>query len=183
MKRVLKRMTSYIGASITVLNVALVAGAALETLWVLLPLLNLQATLATPRPRQMPGTTQNSANQAQLPPLSEFLMIADQNLFHNERRIPPEKKEILLPKPDIIVYGTMIMDSTLIAFIEDKKSPRTLPTRGKQQIPVKKGDIISGYTITEIQADRIVLTRGDEKISAYVDDEQKRPAGPPTTRR
>ncbi|MCG6533339.1 MAG: hypothetical protein L7F78_01320 [Syntrophales bacterium LBB04] len=184
MKRVVTRVLGYIGASITLLNVALLAVGALAAFYVLLPLLRAHVTFATPRPRGVSGLVEGSAGQSQPPPLSNFLLIADQNLFHQERRIPPEKKEKPLPpKPDIVLYGTIIMDETLIAFVEDKKSPRTLPTRGKQQMPVKKGDVISGFTVTDIQPDRIVLTRGDEQVSAYVDDEQKRPAGSNTTKR
>jgi hypothetical protein len=183
MKRMAKRIVGYIGASINVLNVALLVVAALATFYILLPLLHLSVTFATPRPREIPGLANNSVGQTELPPLSNFLVIADQNLFHQERRIPPEKKEKALPKPDLILYGTMIMDNTIIAFIEDKRSPRTLPTRGKQQVPVKKGEVVNGFIISDIQSDRIVLTRGDEQISVCVDDEQKRPGGPAGAKR
>ena len=115
-------------------------------------------------------------------------MISDKNLFHPERKIPLEKQpEKAIPKPDVFLYGTLITDDASYAFIEDKKAPYSTPGRGKRQITLKKGDSLSGYIVSEIEANRIVLVKGEEKVVVMLDDREKKrtgdaPAVPATTR-
>ncbi len=101
-----------------------------------------------------------------VPSLSDFLIISEQNLFHPERIIPIAKKEDEkpLPKPEFILYGTLISDNLNIAYLEDLKEPYSTPSRGKRQIPLKKGETLSGFTLREIEPDKVVMVRGEEKI-------------------
>ena len=99
----------------------------------------------------------------------EYTIIADQNLFHPERRIPPEKKAGQeLPKPEFVLYGTLITGETMIAYLEDLKAPRTTPGRGKRQTALKIGQTMGGFKLEEIYDDKIVMVRGEEKIEVKV---------------
>lgn len=112
------------------------------------------------------------------PSMSDFLVVAEKNLFHGERRIPPEKTgEAVLPKPEIVLFGTMIGDDISLAFIEDKKSSKTTPGRGKRQTALKKGDVISGFQLTGVENDRIVLIRGEDSMTVHLMDPEKRKDG------
>jgi hypothetical protein len=102
-------------------------------------------------------------------------LIGDQNLFHPDRIIPPEKKEEkAVPKPDLILYGTLITDQLSMAFIEDRKAPKTTPGRGKRQTILHKGDQVSGYILREVEAGRIILAKGEERLIVLLEDGEKR---------
>jgi len=108
------------------------------------------------------------------PSPADYMIIAEDNLFHPERIIPPEKKvEQELPKPEFILYGTMITDDLGVAYLEDLKAPRTTPGRGNRQVALKKGGALSGFTLKEIEADKIVMVRGEEKMIVHIIDPQK----------
>jgi len=138
-------------------------------------------------PLQKKAIVTEEANQTEFSPPSptDYMNIAEENLFHPERRIPPEKKvEQELPKPDFVLYGTMVTDDLNVAYLEDLKAPRTTPGRGKRQVALKKGDTFSGFTLKEIEADKIVMMRGEEQMMVHIIDPQKpksrtilRPAG------
>jgi len=127
-------------------------------------------------PSQKPAAETAEGKQAEFSPPSpsDYTIISEENLFHPERIIPPEKKaEQELPKPDFILYGTMVSDDISLAFLEDLKSPRNTPGRGKRQVALKKGDTFSGFTLKEIAQDNIVMVRGEEKMMVSVVDPQK----------
>jgi hypothetical protein len=108
------------------------------------------------------------------PTIADFMIVADNNLFHPDRKIPPEKKdEAAQIRPEIVLYGTMMQDDLSVAFIEDKKSPQTTPGRGRRQLAVKKGDVVSGFAVTSIEAHRILLTRGGETMVVSLTDPGK----------
>lgn len=112
------------------------------------------------------------------PSVSEFTMIAEQNLFHPERKIPAEKISAPpVPPPEIILYGTLIMDSESIAYVEDKKLPYTTAGSGKRQLALRIGNTIGGYTLKNIEAEKIELMKGEEKMIVYLMD-----SGKPKTR-
>jgi len=109
------------------------------------------------------------------PQVLDYALISDQNIFHPERKIPPEKKEEkAIPKPDVILYGTVTADQMSVAFVEDKKAPRTTQGRGKRQIALHKGEQLSGYTLKEITANSIVLIKGEEKMVVLLEEGDKR---------
>ncbi len=155
----------YLFKNITLLNVLLMAVIAFMTNYSILPLLNINFKYALPSQKKAFMDKQATETEHHIPSPSDYLIISEENLFHPERRISPEKKEEPppLPKPDIVLYGTLITDTTSVAYLEDLKVPRTSPGRGKRQIALKKGDTLSGFTLKEIDVDKIVMMRGRRK--------------------
>jgi type II secretory pathway component PulC len=101
----------------------------------------------------------------------EYRTIADQNLFHPERIIPPEKKpEAILPKPEFVLYGTLITPDLKMAYLEDKKAPVTTPGRGQRQSALKIGESLSGFRVKEIMTDKVVMTRGEETLQVLLQE-------------
>jgi hypothetical protein len=90
-----------------------------------------------------------ASEQAETPPKmpSDYAVIGEANLFHPDRTIPVEKKAEV-PRPEIVLYATII-NSDRLAFIEDVKNPLGTPGRGTRQRVVKKGEVVSGYTVTD----------------------------------
>jgi hypothetical protein len=124
-----------------------------------------------------PVQKEKKSDVINVPSPSNFLIISDENLFHPDRKIPPEKKieeAKPLPMPDFILYGTLITDNTGIAYLEDLKDPRNTPGRGKRQISLKIGDSLSGFILKEIYTDKVIMIRGEEKATVSISDSHKR---------
>ena len=107
---------------------------------------------------------------------SDYAVIGDMNVFHPDRTTPVEKKAEV-PRPEIILFGTLV-DTERLAFIEDKKNPVTTPGRGNRQRVVRKGEVVSGYTVTDIMNDRISLARGDDRITVMISEPKSRGSEP-----
>ena len=175
------RVSNYLLKNITLLNILLLAGAIALAIN-LATLRSYKITVpaaAPPEPaavqEETAGAGAGGAPAAKAPSMSDFMLVAENNLFHPERRIPPEKKEeVALPKPELILFGTLINGKEDLAFIEDKRSPKTSPGRGKRQVTVKKGDIINGFVVASIETDRIKLVRGEEALVFHLMDAEKR---------
>lgn len=105
---------------------------------------------------------------------SDYALIGEANLFHPDRTIPVDKKADV-PRPEIVLYGTLV-DTDRLAFIEDRKNPVTTPGRGERQRIVRKGEVVSGYTVTDIMSDRITLARGDDHITVLLSEPKRRGA-------
>ncbi len=103
---------------------------------------------------------------------TDYAVIGETNLFHPDRTIPVEKKAEV-PRPEIVLFGTVI-DTERLAFIEDKKNPVSTPSRGNRQRVVRKGEVVSGYTVTDIMKDRITLARGDDRITVMLSEPKRR---------
>ena len=129
-----------------------------------IPRIKEKAPAAAEQPAEVP---------AKMP--SDYAVIGEQNLFHPERTIPVDKK-VEVPRPEVVLYGTM-MGTERSALIEDKKNPVTTPGRGNRQRFVRKGEVISGYTVTDIMSDRITLARGDDRMTVMLADPGKQRAG------
>ena len=107
----------------------------------------------------------------------DFIVVAEKNLFHPERRMPADKKgEQALVRPDIIFYGAIITSDKRIAYVEDKKNPHSTPGRGKRQTPITEGAMIGGYKLTEVNPESIVLVRGDDRMVVNLRDHKERHA-------
>jgi hypothetical protein len=135
-----------------------------------------------PLKKKAPEKSPPEPPKVQAPAPMDFVVIADENLFHPERRIPPEKKEeAALPKPDFVLYGTLITPDLRMAYLEDKKAPVTTPGRGKRQTALKVGESLSGFTLKEVTASRVVLSRGEDNMVVMLDDprvQKSRDVGP-----
>jgi hypothetical protein len=168
------RFLTYLGKSVTLLNLVLVVAIALGTIGLVAPLSKLKVKFTLPVTKMKPAVEADKGVDAgHSPSPSDFVVIAEQNLFHPDRKVPTDKKNDL-PKPELILYGTLVTDSLSVAYIEDKKAPVTTAGRGKRQTASKKGDVISGFTITEISSDKIVLVRGDERMTVPLMEGEKR---------
>jgi hypothetical protein len=168
----------YLFHSMNVLNGLLTVAVATVAYFTVIPFLNLDIQMSLPAATE---TVEQSGEKPALPqnfsPV-DYAVISEQNLFHPERKIPPEKKdEKAIPRPEVIFYGTLIMDDMSIAFVEDKKAPYSTPGRGKRQMALKKGDTLNGYILREIEANRIVLVKGEDTIVVMLTDGEKRIAG------
>ena len=152
--------------NINVLNIFLVLVVFVMANYAVAPLLHVNP--GDIMPLQKKGTEEKETKPAVSNPPSpaDYVIIAEENPFHPERKIPPEKKadEKPLPKPEFVVYGTVISDDTSLAYIEDLKAPVNTAGRGKRQITLKKGDVLSGFTLKTVEADKIVMVRGEEKM-------------------
>jgi type II secretory pathway component PulC len=154
------------------LNCLLVAAALVFIITFLLPQRDSNLTIVPSSLKKKPvEKTQNEPPKAQNPSPMEYVVVADENLFHPERRIPPEKKaEAVLPKPEFVLFGTLIAPNLSIAYMEDKKAPVTTPGRGNRQTTLKKGELLSGFTLKEIMKDRVVMARGEETIQVSLEN-------------
>lgn len=160
-----------------VLNGLLIIAAAAMSFGIAIPILHPDTGISLPAVKETIAEASKISTLPQNASLSDYAIIGDQNLFHPDRIIPPEKKEEkAIPKPEVILYGTLITGQMSIAFVEDKKAPRTTPGRGKRQTALHKGDQLSGYVLREIESNRIVFVKGEEKLVVLLEEGEKRKA-------
>ncbi len=160
--------------NINLLNIVLMATIAAFAAYLLPPLLNVQVKYTLPSPKIAAEAKEDNPEEAKPPEAMEYMVIAEQNVFHPERKIPLEKKdEKPLPTPEFVLYGTLITDDTKLAFIDDMKSAQTSPGRGKRQRALNLGSTLSGFVLSEVYPDKVVMVRGEEKMEVRVLDSAK----------
>jgi hypothetical protein len=164
--------SKYILKNITLLNLLLISVIVFLAYYALFPLIGADIKYALPSIGKTALEKADSQSGFNPPTSSSYTIIADNNLFHPERKIPPEKKtaeeQQSLPKPDVVLYGTIISDTLRFAYLEDLKAPRNTPGRGRRQSVMKIGDALSGFVLKEIDTDKIVMAKGEEKMTVYV---------------
>ncbi|MDQ7787576.1 MAG: hypothetical protein RDU01_08200 [Thermodesulfovibrionales bacterium] len=167
----------YLIKHITILNVFILSIIIFTFIYIFLPLLTVTTKITLPPVGKIPESGMGKKGEPVFPSPSDYMLVADENIFHPERKIPPDKKEEKpLPKPEFVLYGTMITDDFSIAYLEDLKEPRSTKGRGKRQIPLNKGDSLSGFTLQEIAPDKITMTRGEEKVIVRIHDQNYKKA-------
>jgi hypothetical protein len=168
---------------INLLNCILLAGILAFGYFVLLPIFAKQVRVPLSPPSSKVAEQQKeAAEQAINPPLQEYAVVAEKNLFHPDRVIPSKKEEIVIAKPEFVLHGTLITDNVSIAYMSDKKAVRSTPGRGQRQTGLKIGETMSGYTLKEILHDRVVMVQGDNRIEVQVispESKKNRGATPP----
>jgi hypothetical protein len=165
-------------SNISVMNVLLFAAIIALAAYVLPPVLGMQAFFALPVAKKASREKEEKPPVAPPPSLMEYAVIAEQNVFNPERKIPAEKKEEQpLPRPDFVVYGTLVAGETSMAFMEDLKAPYTTAGRGKRQRTLRVGSALSGYTLSQVYTDRVVMVRGEDSIEVRVMDAHKKSGG------
>lgn len=167
----------YLLRNINPLNIILAGGLIFLVNYMLLPFLNKSVHYALPviagHAEIEPGSDIKPGQEKTPSPL-DYMIIAEQNLFHPERKIPVEVKEAQpLPKPDFALYGTLLSDDIKIAYMDDKKAPRSTQGREKRQTPLKQGEKMSGYTLKELSEDKVIMVKGEEKLTVYLIDPHK----------
>ncbi len=157
--------------NLNLLNVLLLSALTFFVLYSIFPSFSTEVKYVIPGSKKIIDEEDEQTEQTQIPSIAEYANISEDNLFHPERKIPVEKKEEQpLPKPDFVLYGTLITDNMRIAYMEDLKAPRNTPGRGKRQTAMRKGDTLSGFALKEIETDKVVMLRGEEKIVVPVSD-------------
>jgi type II secretory pathway component PulC len=159
--------------NINVLNMLLLATAIFLFFEFDYPLLKKQVSVAQIEAKEVAIQNEEKIAPENSASYADFVSIAEKNLFHPEREIPKAEKAAM-PKPELILYGTLITDDVSIAYVEDKKSPYSTPGRAKRQTALKKGGSIGGYVLREIEPNRIVLVKGEDKLVVMLDDNEKR---------
>lgn len=161
--------------SINVLNCILITVIAVFALVFFVPQIYMKVTVPVSAPKTKASEKEEQpVSQSSAPSLMEYAVITEMNLFHPERQIPPEKKEVPPPpKPELLLYGTLISDEGTFAFMEDVKNPHTTPGRGKRQTAFKKGSVIGGFVLKEINETSVFLTRGEETMTVQLIDSAK----------
>lgn len=155
---------------INVINLLLLVGIYISVNSYLLPALGEKTAFPQPAPNIGPPPQAVPAVALfQPPPSAEYLIVSDQNVFHPERKIPAETKDTqLAAMPEFLLYGTLITDTTAIAFMEDRKAPRSSPGRGKRQQSLMLGKSLSGYTLAEVHHERVLMVRGEDRIEVKI---------------
>jgi hypothetical protein len=163
MKRILK--------NINLLNLLLIGAILIFVIYTILPLLNLSVQFTLPSGKKPSVHKDETIDESILPSLNDYTMIAEDNLFHPAREIPDEKADSQpLEQPEFVLYGTLVTDNLRLAYIEDIKAPLNTPGRGRRQKALKIGNIMSGFTLKEIETDRVVMVREEESIIVSLND-------------
>ena len=162
---------------INILNLFILSAAIGFYLYFLNPLLTTPLSVELPSPKEISLEMQSSTDKTTKPSISDYTLIGEQNLFHPDRVMPAEKMEkaekkaaISVPRPELVLHGTMIVNGLKIAYVEDKKATPTTPGRGARQLVVKEGDNISGFILKQITENMIVLANGEEQMTLYLDE-------------
>lgn len=177
-------MLLYIAKSANVLNILFILAVVVVANETVVPLLNTNAQTTLPAIGN--AETETAEQPVSLPgrSSSDYVLVAEQNLFHPDRRIPEDKKavnESVVPKPDLVLHGTLIADHLSIAYVEDRKAPYTTPGRGARQQQLRQGESIGGYTLRDVEPNRIVLVRGEDKLAVMFDEKALKRGGEATT--
>ena len=112
----------YLRKSINVLNCLLMVAVAASAYVVIVPYMNLTIQPALPAAK-IAETAPISSQPKSLPNPSQadYAMISEKNLFHPERKIPPDNAVAIaavIPKPpELVLYGTLISDNLNIAYV------------------------------------------------------------------
>lgn len=166
--------TGYLLKNISLINIILTGVIILLIVQLTAPFLGKemkQTVTFAEKPPEVKDPGGESYADTSVPSAVDYQVISEQNLFNPERKIPEAGAKIQTAQaPQFILYGTLITDDIRIAYLEDKKSPQSTPGRGKRQLPLKLGDTISGYSLKEIEPEKIMLARGTESITVYLDD-------------
>lgn len=171
----MRKVFRYIIGNINLLNIMLIAAIVILANYAILPMLNKSVRFNLPPLKQTEANEDEKPAEAHISSPADYMIIAEENIFHPERKIPVEKKaEKTLPKPEFVLYGTLITDDIMIAYMEDLKAPSSTPGRGKRQIAVRKGNSLSGFTLKEIETDKVVMVRGEERLVISLNEPKTR---------
>jgi hypothetical protein len=165
----------YLIDSVNVLNLFLFAAAVAFFFHFIYPLLNAPPSVNVPPAREITAVTAVAAAEQEKQPPADYAVIEAQNLFHPTRVIPPEKTVAQqIPRPELVLHGTMITGGLKVAFVQDKKAVPTSPGRGVRQVALKEGESISGYRVQQVTEKMIVLVNGEDRMTIYLDELKER---------
>ena len=122
-------------------------------------------TLPSPRGAPAPQAVVPATEERARPsvPLAAYDVVASKNLFN------PSRSEVgtasVAPATKPLLYGIVLRDGAPAAFLED---PVT-----KKVIGYKVGDAVAGGQLERIEADRVVIRRGEGAFEVFLRDPQK----------
>ncbi len=97
-----------------------------------------------------------------------FKIITDQDLFRPSRSAPSIKKEkiekVTTPKNTPRLFGTIILGDNKTAILEDPETKTTKTYRVNESV--------SGFVVSEILEDKVVLLSGSEKVEVRLRDDK-----------
>lgn len=164
----------YLLRSINVLNLLLLTASISFFIHFLNPLLGTPMSVKIPPSKEMSTELPVMTGETRKPPIADYALIGEQNLFHPDRMIPEGKEgkkgPASVPKPELVLHGTMITSELKIAYMEDRKAAPKTTGRGVPYIVAKEGDNVSGYTIKQITENMIMLANGEEQMTLYLDE-------------
>ncbi len=145
------------------LNLVLVTAGVVFSVYIVRILLaspQLPAPPALTAPPAGRAPTDESARAAR--PLASYDVVAARNLFNPSRS---EAGTAAAPVAKPILYGVVLKDGAREAFLED---PVT-----KKVLAYKPGDEVAGGQLERIEADRVVIRRGEGTFEVLLRDPQK----------
>lgn len=168
------KVLRFISRVVTLLNLLLASAVVLACVSIIFPVARVSSRFKLPQiaPKEV-ALRENPGETAPAPLPTDYAVVSEMNLFHPQRIIPIDVKT-QLPKPELFLCGIIRYGNELVAFVEDKKNPATSHGRGKRQTVLRKGNVYAGYSVTEINTDSIVLTRGEQSVSVHLMDPDKR---------
>jgi hypothetical protein len=99
------------------------------TIYTMPTFFDLKVNYTPPAPAGLPDSHNPKSVEPPMHEISEYNVIAEENLFHKGRKMPDRGKEIETPdlRLKFVLYGTVIADDISIAYMEDKISPCSTP--------------------------------------------------------
>ena len=168
----------YLLKNCSLLNLILLVAVIVLACHIVPPLLHVQSRIAPPKGAKPAAEPHRHLATDSNPVPVDFRIITEQNLFHPSRKAVEETgNEQPLPMPDIVLYGTLIMNDLTAAYVQDRKSTSSTRGRENRQRLLKKGDMISGFVLREVGEDWIALVRGDERMIVFLNEKKNRKAG------
>ena len=146
------------------LNLVLVTAAVVFSVYIVRTLLashQLPASPAVATPPADRAPTEESARAAH--PLASYDVIAARNLFSPSRS--ETGTAAVTPATMPLLYGVVLKDGAPSAFLED---PVT-----KKVLAYKPGDQVAGGQLERIEADRVIIRRGEGTFEVLLRDPQK----------
>jgi len=172
MENLIKLMLRHINI-LNILLIFILIGISIDTYRDFLSAVKLEKLKIPSMDKKDTSVQQNIPAEPKIPSMTEYVVIAEKNLFHPDRKLLENKEKLKqIPKiiPDIVVYGTIIEDNFKVAFIEDKRNIFRSSGRGIRQKTIKIGDEISGYKVKDITENSIVLTSTVDEIIYKVEE-------------
>lgn len=109
------------------------------------------------RPSQKKTQTEKGEAEEVRKDIASYQVIVQKDLFRPSRtEFKPVAKSTLPPTPPPRIFGILIMDNNKIAILEDSTS--------KKKKNYHVGESIGDLVVSEIEKDKVILLRGDEKV-------------------
>lgn len=141
---------------------------------------------AVPAPQAAPEPAKAAAAPAAPKAPPDYNAISDKNLFDPQRKPWEEKREAppalpaLMPE-DVQIYGIMAVGSFKQAIVKvGGKLKHLAPTdpKARPYIQLKEGQSLGGYTLTEINPQRLIFSVGETRYQVAINKKEDRPTAP-----